>query len=118
MPPGKQPLGSRGEGLKEAVSACLVGMLLRAVGWLLLTLWGAGGEEAGMAGVSAVTGSVKSVVMDSAVSVVTGPVVNVVDGEGVAFPAEHTEQSVAPRVTQAAPLGLLHPCPLPPAPGD
>ena len=60
-------------------------------------------EEAGLAGVSAVTGSV--------LSVVTGPAVNVVDGDGVSFLAEHKEQSVAPRVTRAAPLGLLHPCP-------
>lgn len=83
-------------------------------GLAALTLWGVGGEEAGLAGVFAVTGSVMSVVMDSAVSVVTGPAVNVVDGEGVAFPAEHTEQGMAPKVTQVAPLGLLHPRPPPP----
>lgn len=80
-------------------------------GLAALTLWGVGGEEAGLAGVFAVTGSVMSAVMDSAVSVVTGPAVNVVDGEGVAFPAEHTEQSMA---TQVAPLGLLLPRPPPP----
>lgn len=63
-------------------------------------------EEAGLASVSAVTGSI--------LSVVTGPVVNVVDREGVAFLAEHKGQSVAPRVTRAVPLGLLHPRPSPP----
>lgn len=51
-----------------------------------------------------------SVVMDSAVSVVTGQPVNVVDGEGCCFPAEHTEQGMAPKVTQVWPS---HPAPTP-----
>lgn len=83
-------------------------------GLAALTLWGVGGEEAGLAGVSAVTGSVMSVVMDSAMSVVTGPAMNVVDGEGVAFPAEHR----AEHGSQGDPGGSPWPStPPPPTPG-